>query len=210
MGSIDTYNQFSTEYDKWFDEHSNLYQSELLAIQSLLPTDGNGIEIGVGTGRFAHPLGIPFGVEPSKAMADIARQRGIEVTEALAENLPFEESTFGFALMVTVDCFLSDIPKAFSEVHRILKPNGSILIGMIDKDSPLGQMYERNKADSVFYKEATFHSVAEISEMLQSAGFDNLQYQQTLTYPTNTETEPPKSGYGKGSFVVIKASKSNH
>lgn len=207
MNAIDTYNQFSKEYDKWFDEHSNLYQSELLALQSALPAEKKGIEIGVGTARFAQPLNIKYGVEPSQAMADLARKRGIEVTEAVAENLPFEAATFDFALMVTVDCFLSDISQAFSEAYRIIKSKGAIIIGMIDKDSPIGQLYEQNKASSEFYKEATFHSVEEITRLLKMAGFNDFQYQQTLTYPTSTEIEQPKSGYGKGSFVIIKAFK---
>ncbi len=206
MNATDIYNQFSAEYDEWFERHSNLYQSELSALQSVIPEDGKGIEIGVGTGRFAQLLNIQYGVEPSQAMANIARQRGIEV---IAEDLPIETATFDFAIMVTVDCFLSDIPKAFSEVHRILKPKGIFIIGMIDKNSPLGQLYEKDKANSVFYKNAIFHSVEEITGLMQSAGFDKFQYQQTPTYPTNTETEQPKSGYGKGSFVVIAAEKTN-
>ena len=42
------------------------FQSEVSAIQQLLPSIGTGIEIGVGTGLFASALGIKEGVEPSK------------------------------------------------------------------------------------------------------------------------------------------------
>lgn len=207
MKAIDIYNQFSAEYDKWFEENDNLYQSEISALQKAIPENKKGIEIGIGTGRFAQPLHIKYGVEPSKAMADIARQRGIEVTEATAENLPIETATYDFALMVTVDCFLTDIPKAFAEAHRILKPNGTIIIGMIDKNSPIGQQYEQNKSNSKFYQYANFHSVEEITEHLKSTGFHKFQYWQTLTQQQNTDVEPPQTGYGKGSFVVIKAFK---
>jgi hypothetical protein len=48
-------------------------------VRSLLPAGGYGVEIGVGTGRFAVSLGIAVGVEPSPAMAELARRRGIEV-----------------------------------------------------------------------------------------------------------------------------------
>ena len=52
-------------YERWFEEHPFAYQSELRAVQELLPKDGRGIEIGGGTGRFAGPLGIRYGIEPS-------------------------------------------------------------------------------------------------------------------------------------------------
>ena len=52
------------------------------------------LEVGVGTGRFASRLGVKVGVEPAKAMADMARKRGIEVYEARAEELPFDDESF--------------------------------------------------------------------------------------------------------------------
>jgi ubiquinone/menaquinone biosynthesis C-methylase UbiE len=96
------------------------------------------LEIGVGTGRFAEPLGVKEGVEPSKAMAAIARKRGINVLEAYAEALPFEDESFGFILMVTVICFLADPFQAMREATRVLKPEGRLIIAMIARDSSLG------------------------------------------------------------------------
>ncbi len=57
------FDQNTFEYDNWFNEHDNLYQSELLALQKAIPRNKVGIEIGVGTGRFATPLSVKFGVE---------------------------------------------------------------------------------------------------------------------------------------------------
>ena len=54
-------------------------------------------------------------------MAELARQRGVEVIEGVAEALPFAEETFDFILMVTVDCFLDDVTQAFREANRVLK-----------------------------------------------------------------------------------------
>jgi ubiquinone/menaquinone biosynthesis C-methylase UbiE len=107
------YNEFSIEYDQWFDKHSNLYQSELLAMKRAVPPEGIGIEIGVGSGRFAEPLKIKFGVEPSESMAKLAKQRGVKVINAKAENLSIENQSYDFATMVTTVCFLNDIPKSF-------------------------------------------------------------------------------------------------
>lgn len=194
------------EYDNWFDKHPAMYQSEILALQQAVPA-GVGIEIGVGSGRFAEPLNIKYGVEPSESMAALANQRGIKVIYAVAEKLPIEKQSYDFATMVTTVCFLDDKPKAFSEVHRILKPKGEFIIGFIDRNSELGEKYEQQKNTNKFYKGSHFHSTAELTELLSQAGFQNFSYWQTLLNPGGNVIEQPQPGYGKGSFVVIKSMK---
>jgi ubiquinone/menaquinone biosynthesis C-methylase UbiE len=58
----------------------------------------------------------------------------------VAENLPFKESEFDFVLLITTICFLDDVEKSFNKVHRILNYNGNIIIGIIDRDSPIGKL----------------------------------------------------------------------
>lgn len=201
------FDQNTLEYDRWFENHSTVYQSEILAIQQALPKDKTGIEIGVGTGRFAEPLQIRFGVEPSENMARMAKKRGIHIYKAYGENLPIENESFDFALMVTSVCFISDIPKAFSEVYRILKPRGEIIVAIMNKNSELGKKYQAGQASSKFYRDAHFHSTEEITDLLEQSNFQEFDYWQTLTKPKENEIEKPLKGYGKGSFVVIKAVK---
>ena len=52
-------------YDRWYEEHRRAYRAELDAVRRLLPAAGSGLEIGVGTGRFAAPLGVGVGLDPS-------------------------------------------------------------------------------------------------------------------------------------------------
>lgn len=200
------FDEYAAEYDAWFDEHHDLYQAELAVVRSLLPTCGKGIEIGVGTGRFAAPLGIAFGVEPSPQMAEMARLRGINVVDGVAEALPFDDAGFDFAIMVTVDCFLSDVAKAFHEAHRILKTNGVLIVGFIDRESALGQMHTARKNRSRFYRGAAFHSVGEMETYLGHAGFTGFNCRQTLL-PGETGEFTILEGHGRGGFVVIRAEK---
>lgn len=200
------FDEFPAEYDAWFDKHPAIYQSEILALQQAVPT-GVGIEIGVGSGRFAEPLNIEYGVEPSVSMAALAIQRGIKVIDAVAERLPIKNQSYDFATMVTTVCFLNDIPKAFSEVHRILKPKGIFVIGLIDRNSELGKKYEQQKGTNKFYKDAHFYSTTEITEFLSQAGFQDFSYWQTLLNTGENSIEQPEPGYGKGSFVIIKSIK---
>ena len=174
------FEESAQEYDDWFVRNEFAYRSELAAIKAFMPQEGHGLEIGVGTGRFAAPLGIKVGVEPAKAMADIARKRGIKVYKAYAEELPFEDESFDFILIVTVLCFLQDPFGVLQEATRVLKPQGKIIIGMIDPDSPLGKSYEVNKEKSKFYRQARFLPVKHVLKWLEKLGYRNLQTHQTI------------------------------
>jgi len=147
---IEIFDKYYDGYDKWFDFHPWVYRSELEAVRKFLPQNGKGVEIGAGTGRFSIPFGITVGVEPSKTMADIAKSRGMTICDAKAENLPFDDNAFDFVLLVTTICFLEDPLQALKEIRRILRPDGKIIIGMLDKDSLLGKLYEIKKKDSSF------------------------------------------------------------
>jgi ubiquinone/menaquinone biosynthesis C-methylase UbiE len=201
------FDENALDYDNWFERHNIVYQSEILGIKQAILLQKIGIEIGVGTGRFAKHLDIKHGVEPSENMAIIAEQRGVKVIRGIAEDLPIESESFDFALLVTTVCFLSDVPKAFSEIRRILKPKGEIILAIIDKNGELGKKYEKRKAENKFYKDAHFYSTEEITVLLEQAGFGEFEYWQTLFKENSTQVEQPREGFGKGSFVVIKARK---
>ncbi|SFN87012.1 class I SAM-dependent methyltransferase [Salegentibacter flavus] len=207
MEEVKAFNRAALEYDKWFEEHAKWFSSELAALKLAVPKTGKGIEIGVGTGRFAGELRIETGVDPSEKMAEVASKRGIRVFKGYAEDLPIPDGSFDYSLMVTVDCFLQDVAKAFKEAWRITKPGGSIIIGMIDKSSPLGRKYHEHKKDNPFYRSANFHDVEEIKNLLEEAGFQDFNFWQTLVNAKEEILEEPIKGYGKGGFVVIKALK---
>jgi SAM-dependent methyltransferase len=210
MPGVNAFENNVERYEQWFVDNPLAYVSELRAVRELLPMSGSGIEIGLGTGRFAAPLGITKGIEPSRSMAELARKKGIEVIPGVAEHLPFKDREFGFVLMVTTVCFLDDMELSFQEVSRVLKPGGSFVIGFVDRDSPLGKEYQKRKAQSVFYQHATFYSTDDIASHLQRTGFGNLAFRQTLFRPLAemVEVEPVKEGHGQGSFVVVRGEKS--
>ena len=209
MHKIEPFERYAGKYEEWFERNRSVYESELQAIRELLPESGEGIEIGAGSARFAAPLGIKVGVEPSGKMGELARDRGLEVVNGVAEALPFANSTFDFALMVTTICFLDNVETAFREAARVLKPDGCLVIGFIAKDSPLGTMYQQHKKESVFYKLAKFYPVDEVILHLKRADFKRFTFTQTIFHALLEirEVEPLKEGYGEGSFVVIKGVK---
>ena len=209
MPKIEPFQKHTIKYNNWFEENKNVYQSEINAIKSLLPQFNTAVEIGIGSGNFALPLGIKFGIEPSEKMRKAAKRKGIEVIDGVAENLPLENKSFDLALMVTTLCFLDDAKKAFSEVYRILKPGGYFINAFIDKDSSLGKIYQKYKEKSIFYKIATFYSTDEVISFLKDTGFKNIEFCQTIFRPLDKieKAEPVKDGYGEGSFVVARVKK---
>jgi SAM-dependent methyltransferase len=209
MPKTEPFEKYTDRYENWFERNKYVYQSEINAIRQILPDFKKGVEIGVGSGRFAEPLGIKFGIEPSSKMRKIARNRGIKVVEGTAENLAFKDCSFDLALMVTTLCFLDDERKVFMEIYRILKYGGYFINGFVDKNSRVGRIYQKNKQKSVFYRTAGFFSTEEVVKLLKKAGFRKFKFRQTVFNEIDKikQTENVKEGYGDGSFVVIRAQK---
>lgn len=200
------FDRLHREYDSWYDENTSLYQAELKLLKTVTPAEGRGIEIGAGTGRFASQLGIAAGVEPSKEMGERARERGLEIIQAYAEQLPIGDNSYNFALMVTAICFLNDVARAFGEVRRILKTGGRFIVAFIDSESALGQLYQQKKNDNEFYRDASFYSADEVLHFLQAAGFAQEKTGQCLVLQDGRiDTDQISAGHGRGGFVAISA-----
>lgn len=86
------------------------------------------------------------------------------------------------------------LPRALREAHRILKPCGSILIGMIDPVSTLVRQYEARKATSTFYDPAHFHAVEQVIAWLREWGFTRVRCRQAVL-----------PGFGAGAFIAVRA-----
>lgn len=206
MSEKDLFDDKADDYELWFNENDKIFESEVNAIKAVLPLGKDGIEIGVGTGIFAQKLGIRIGVEPSTLMSLKAKDKGIQIINAVAEDLPIPNQTFDVALMVTVDCFLERIETAFNEIKRILRDEGVFVIAFIDKATPLGKKYEKNKGSSKYYASAHFHTAGEIEDYLNKSGFKIIQAKQTVFSLENT-VQSVMDGLGEGVFAVIKAKK---
>lgn len=194
------------QYEDWFRVHANAYEAEVRALRELIPALERGLEVGVGSGRFASPLGIRFGVDPSPSMAALARARGIRAVLGVGESLPFAGASMELVVMVTTVCFLEDLDRALGEARRVLRAGGSIVLGFVDAASPLGAEYMARKDDSLFYRSARFFAVPEILDALARAGFGDLDLRQTLFGPLGeiSPDEHVAGGFGNGSFVAVR------
>ncbi len=193
------------QYDRWYDEHEFVYLSEVEALKKVVPRNKKGLEIGVGTGRFAEKLGISLGIDPSLKMINIAKRRGISVCLGVGEDLSFWQDEFDYVVIIIALCFVNDPLKVLTEARRVLKEKGKLILGIVDKQSFLGKFYRGKK--SLFYKKATFFSVKQLTDWLEELGFKQIRYQQTIfNLPQNIKSlQKPKEGFGEGGFVVISA-----
>jgi SAM-dependent methyltransferase len=209
MARTEPFDRDPSDYDAWFYRHAFVYRSEVEAIRPFIPRGKKGVEIGIGTGRFSLPFGIREGVEPSAAMREIARMQGLKVYDGVAENLPLKDQSFDFALMVTTVCFVDDVLQSFGEVNRILKPTGTFIIGLVDKESLLGRAYAKTRDASRFYRIATFYSVEDVMTNLAAGGFRKKDIFQTVfgDLASIHEVQISMPGYGEGGFVVMNAAK---
>lgn len=205
---VDIFNVYYLEYDLWYEKNKAVYLSELQAIKPHLK-EGLSLEVGVGTGRFAKPLRIDFGLDLAFNMLKLAKQREVRVVKGDAERLPFRDGIFDLVLMVVTICFLKNPVKALMEIYRVLKNDGKIVVSFIDRESFLGKFYLSKRKESRFYKEANFYSVSEVLELLEISSFGSFYITQTIfRLPEEIfEVEPVLEGYGKGGFVVISGFK---
>ncbi len=198
-------------YEEWFIRNDAVYKSELKAIRHFIPEQGKGIEIGIGSGLFAKPLGIKDGIEPSEKMRELAIKRGLNVINGVAEKLPFKDNEYDFALMVTTICFVDSPEKSIAEVYRILKHNSPFILAFVDKESKVGREYLKMKEKSIFYRDAVFFSTDELLSLLSQAGFKDYKIVQTVfgSLDDVENIQDFKPGYGDGSFVVISTTTNN-
>jgi len=178
------FNISTEKYDTWYDSEDGrpLYESELLCLKPFIENAPSPIlEIGVGTGRFAECFPEVIGIDPAFNALKFAQKRGVDVVQAIGEQLPFKDETFACIMLIVTLCFVQSPIDVLREGKRVLKRNGYIVIGLVPKDSPWGASYEEKKRQRhPFYSIARFYSFDDIEGMLQDAGLKITRVRSTL------------------------------
>jgi len=213
QSKIRAFDSLSWVYDAWFEEEGRLiFASEVEALRPTLPLlPKPWIEVGVGSGRFAQALGIDIGLDPSSKLLEMARNRGVSVFLGGGEGMPFQDGVFGTAFFVVTLCFVDSPRRTLGEAARLLKSQGKVVLGLVLKESPWGQLYQREKETGHhFYRHATFYSYAEVEIFLIQTGFLIEKVISTLfQHPGEVyHIESPQQGFFQSAgFTVVLASK---
>lgn len=188
-------------YDEWYktklgnfiDEVETKCVFDLFKVQK----DMKVLDVGCGTGNFSIKLakmgceviGIDISDDMLKVAEDKAKKEGLNIKFYNMDvyNMEFEYNYFDGIISVTAFEFLKDPEKAIEEMFRVLKPNGYLLIGTINKDSEWGEMYlSKEFQENTVFKYADFKTV----EDMKSYKKDHLvDIKECLFIPPNIEEE---------------------
>lgn len=229
-----SFDKHADKYDAWFMENKNLFSSEAAVVAWFLKSSEKILSVGCGSGIFEQALSVEYGidikegVEPSEAMADIARQRGMNVEIGNAEDTNFGKEMYDTVLFNGTPGYIDDLEAAFQNARIALKPGGKLVVIDVPKESSFAilynlgktlgtwdnEMFKGVKPEAVypieFVKEARWRTTKEKTDVFTKTGFGEFEFAQTLTrHPlyANEEVEDPQEGYHKGDYVAIKAVK---
>jgi len=166
--------------ERWF---LTRWRAETLAH---LPPRSRILEVGAGTGlnfRF-YPRGAAgVASELSGEMLNIAKGKGkpekLFLAQSNAEMLPFPAATFDAAFATLVFCSVASPAQAFAELHRVVKPGGSIvLLEHVRPPGLLGPVFDLLNLLTVWLLDD--HCNRRTAEMAQAAGLRVLSVDRRL------------------------------
>lgn len=156
-----------------------------------------GLDVGCGFGfplvdlsQRLGPTCTMVGIDPWKTALDRVRLKlhtwGItnaEVIEGVAEAMPFEDATFDLVVSNNGTNNVDDEPRAFAEIARVAKPGAQFVFTLNLPETALefydvyrAVLGERGYDDAIARLDAHIarkrKSVAEVREMVETAGFD--------------------------------------
>lgn len=228
------FDRFAEKYDSWFLKNMNVLNSEAALVAYFLRPEEKILSVGCGSGLFEkileseYGIAITDGVEPSEDMAAIARQRGMNVKIATAEEYEPDGTIYDTVLYNGCPGYITDLDKALAHSHAALRSGGKVILIDIPKESSFGIMYNLAKTLGTWdhpllegvvppnpypielASKACWRTTAEKVQALERAGFGGFEYAQTLTtHPVCSDDrfEKPIPGYDKGDYVAICAYK---
>ena len=140
------------------------------------------------------PGGLVKGVDAAESAIAIARERwtglnNVEFVSGDAYKLPFENSTFDAVMSSQVFEYLDDVAAALSEVFRLLKPKGRVLIhgtewgallwrsGDAERMARFMSIWDRHLADP--------HMPQTLAKKLRVAGFNGVKAEPVVHVETS-------------------------
>lgn len=136
-GSVDYEGPMSRDFNAGRAISSHSAAVWRAALEPHIGQANNVLDLGSGTGRFAVLIAEWFGanvigIEPAGAMREVAATSGrhakVFYVAGRAEQLPLREMSLTAALLSNVYHHVADRRSCASELHRVLRPDGRVLI----------------------------------------------------------------------------------
>ena len=99
--------------------------------------------------------------------------RPIDLRQASAEAIPFEDASFDSVVSTLVMCSVKDPLRALSEAHRVLKPSGKLrLYDHVRYDHAFGAFWQDLVTPAWSWLGAGCHPNRDIAALVREAGFE--------------------------------------
>jgi ubiquinone/menaquinone biosynthesis C-methylase UbiE len=155
MDAIEYHEQLAKEWDKRYSSGGfrRRFSFILSAIFSKQPQSGVWLDIGCGTGTFSRALaaagrrvvgidGAPTMIAEANCLAEssgLSEQVSFRIERNL-EQLPFRDGEFDGCICFSVLEYLENPESACREMARVVKPGGTIIISVPNKDALLRRL----------------------------------------------------------------------
>jgi ubiquinone/menaquinone biosynthesis C-methylase UbiE len=167
------------------------------------PLEGEVIELGAGTGA-----SVPHyqrarrvvAVEPDPGMARRLRARlgeakvPIETVGASVESLPYPDESFDAAVVTFVLCSVDDPDRALAEIHRVLRPGGSLVFMEHVRGEGRTGRWQRRLTPLHRKLAGNCHLDRETLASIERAGFDARAVERTRFPATHPLVSPGVQG----------------
>jgi ubiquinone/menaquinone biosynthesis C-methylase UbiE len=171
------------------------------------------LDIGSGSGIFVREAmefvgadGRACGVDSSGPMVELAGHLCPEGQFFLGDavELPFQDESFDAVTAAQLLCFVPDVARALSEMFRVLRPGGRLVVLDTDWDSIIWNCSDGKLMDRIFgiltAPYANAHVPRSLTRHLKAAGFE-ITGRDTFTV---LNWEPDPSSYSQQTVGFIK------
>ena len=183
-----TFDVAATAYDRFMGRYSSLLSRQMADLAGV-QAGWRVLDVGCGPGALTAELvsrtGAPniAAVDPSTPFVEAVRTRypGVDVRQASAEQLPFEDDVFEAALAQLVVHFMADPVRGISEMARVAVPGGTVVACVWDHagaQGPLAQFWDAARSmDPTVADESNLPGVREghLARLLREAGLRNVE-----------------------------------
>jgi ubiquinone biosynthesis O-methyltransferase len=154
----------------------------------------NILDVGCGDGDLAVELwrrgATVTGIDASPEMVEAARARakreGVDISFIVGEaaSIPLDPERFDVVVAVTILCFVANAAPVFSEIARVLRPGGVLVIGELGKWS-LWAAARRIRAwcGSQLWRRGRFRTPSELRSLANGAGLVPTVVHGSIYYP---------------------------
>ena len=182
---------FAATYDRLMARPENTFMKRIRQ-EVIGEARGQVLEIGCGTGAsfpyYSDSVESITATEPDPYMLARANKRAatlgkpIVFHQAPAETLPFDDASFDTVISTLVMCTVGDLPKALSEVRRVLKSSGQFrFYEHVRYDHAFGAFWQDIITPIWRWFGAGCHPNRDLEGFIRKAGFEiaRIQYMKT-------------------------------